>query len=317
MTVNVYKIKQNIISSGNAVEIPVSFVPSRIVLQNRTRMASLPSTVSVVQAFWDDIDPANTTTLSAGSSATSLALGNLTSGGIFVRSGSEERYGNPIAYTGGTAANPVVITSNSHGVSVGQRIKITSSSTAKQVEQMEFTVTATTTNTLTLGYLNGSGFAAALGTGNFIVINYEDPVLPASNFVTAVNVTNRRRPVVTFGATISNYSIGQQLSFDGFDEFGMTQMNDQTGVVTAINTTTNTVTLDLNTTGFTAFAFPASASAGGQRPLAYPKGQVNTFSFDSSFTRNATPSIMLGSSVVGSANDNLSVVAEYIAITGS
>ena len=283
MTINVYKINRMFSSEGKAIRVPLSFRPTQVTVRNFTRLASPPSSAGVLKAMWHTASPTNTITESASSGATGLTVGNLTSNGITMVEGNQERLGAPIAYASSTAANPAVITTSAaHGLSVGQRILIASSSTAKQTEGMEFSVTAVgSTTTLTLGYLDGStnGVGTALGTGNLIPVNFDDPGLPAINYVTAVTTTNPKRPVFKFGITITNYVVGQQLTFSGFDTFGMTQINGQTGVITAISTTNNTVTMDLDVTGYSAFAWPASASAGGQRPIAYPKGADRFYIF--------------------------------------
>lgn len=318
MTINVYKINRMFSSEGTAIRVPVSFRPTQVTVRNLTRLATLPTSSAVVRAMWHVASPTNTTTESASSAATSVALGNLTSNGITIVEGNEDRLGAPIAYASSTVANPsVVTTSTAHGLSVGQRVLVQSSSTAKQVQGMEFTVTAVGSDTtLTLGYLDGSanGVGTAFGTGNIIPVRFDDPSLPAINYVTGVTTTNKKRPVFKFGITISNYAVGQQLTFSGFDEFGMTQLNGRTGSITAISTTNNTVTCDLDTTGFTAFAWPASDSAGVQRPIAYPKGQVDSTSFDASFERSTTPYILIGTGVVGSSGNTIVVEAEAVSL---
>lgn len=321
MSINVYKINRTLVSEGNVIRIPVSFMPTQITVRNLTRQVTLPTSSGVLTARWHEGSSANTITESASSSATGLTAGNLTSNGITVVEGNQERFGAPIAYASSSTTNPAVITTSAaHGLNVGQRILIQSSSTAKQVEGMEFTVTAVgSTTTLTLGYLDGrtsgnNAVGTALGTGNIVPVNFDDPALPAINYVTSVTTTNPKRPVFRFGLTITNYVVGQQITFSGFDTFGMTQINGQTGVITAISTTNNTVTCDLDTTGFSAFDWPASSDAGGQRPIAYPKGQIDSTTFDAAFEHVTTPYILLGTGVVGSDNDVLVLEAEAITL---
>ena len=62
--------------------------------------------------------------------------------------------------TGATAASPVVVTSNSHGYSNGDRVFITEVTGMTELNNREFTVANKTTNTFELSGINGSAFTA-------------------------------------------------------------------------------------------------------------------------------------------------------------
>lgn len=53
------------------------------------------------------------------------------------------------------------------------------------------------------------------------------------------------------------YSVGQKVRFKIPDDFGMTELNGLSGTITAVSTSTFTVNID--STGFTAFSFPTAA----------------------------------------------------------
>jgi hypothetical protein len=113
----------------------------------------------------------------------------------------------------------------------------------------------------TLLGLNASGFAAA--ATSFLVrrVNQFTPVEPSFLFVTAV--TQAVQAQVTVSQANSVY-LGQKLEFTVPASFGMVQLNNfyqpqnlpvvVTSIVDAYN-----FTINLNTTNYTAFAFPASA----------------------------------------------------------
>ena len=84
----------------------------------------------------------------------------------------------------------------------------------------------------------------------------------------------------------------------------MTQMNGLTGTVTAINTTTNTVTVDINSSAFTAFAFPTSATAanGVSFPIAVPAGEIATI-LTGATRDTGSRSIEIGTAICGTAAD--------------
>ena len=67
--------------------------------------------------------------------------------------------------TGATAANPVVITSNSHGFSNGDKVIISGVLGMTELNNREFTVAGATANTFQLSGVNGSGFTAYTSGG--------------------------------------------------------------------------------------------------------------------------------------------------------
>lgn len=72
---------------------------------------------------------------------------------------------NSANITGATRANPVVITANAHGRVVGDRIYITGVSGMTQLNGNVYTISARTTNTLTLSGVNGTRFSNFSGSG--------------------------------------------------------------------------------------------------------------------------------------------------------
>ena len=69
------------------------------------------------------------------------------------------------AITGITQANPAVVTAASHGLSNGDRVFITSVAGMSQVNNLEFTVANSTTNTFELSGINSTGFDAYTSGG--------------------------------------------------------------------------------------------------------------------------------------------------------
>jgi len=66
--------------------------------------------------------------------------------------------------------------------------------------------------------------------------------------------------VVTLAVT-HGISVGEKVRVKVSSDFGMIEANDLIGQVTAISTANNTISLDIDASGFTAFAFPTSAVA--------------------------------------------------------
>lgn len=74
--------------------------------------------------------------------------------------------------TGATRANPVVITANAHGRSVGDKIYITGVSGMTQLNGKAYTISARTTNTITLSGVNGTSYSKFTGSGGKVYCAY-------------------------------------------------------------------------------------------------------------------------------------------------
>jgi len=72
---------------------------------------------------------------------------------------------NSTLITGATKANPVVITANGHGRAVGDKIYITGVSGMTQLNGKVYTISAKTTNTITLQGINGTSYSTFSGSG--------------------------------------------------------------------------------------------------------------------------------------------------------
>ena len=178
----------------------------------------------------------------------------ITSGGFTYR----ERFPTPEAAKTGTTislADPAVATSTSHGYAVGDKVRIYNNTVMKQIGGMTFEITAADTNTFTLGYLDSSGFADAETVFSVRRIAPEVEVLPGAEFIT--KISKATSAVVTFSEG-HNYKVDDLLYFRVPASFGMTEIDGKTGKITAI--TASTATVDIDSSGFTTFAFPLSTA---------------------------------------------------------
>jgi hypothetical protein len=71
------------------------------------------------------------------------------------------------AITGATAANPVVITSNNHGLQTGDKASITGVVGMTQINNLTFTVTRVDANTYSLNGIDGTGYTAYSSGGTW------------------------------------------------------------------------------------------------------------------------------------------------------
>lgn len=163
------------------------------------------------------------------------------------------------ALTGTTITNatPAVATvTNTY--SEGDRVIIYNSVGALMYSGMSFTISSVSGSGFTLLGLNSPGSAAT----SFFVrrIPKLGRVEPRALFITGI--TQATQGVVTVSEA-HNYVVGEKIVFNIPGSFGMVQLNSYTQRVPAVITavTTYTMTININTTAFTAFAFPATAGS--------------------------------------------------------
>ena len=216
--------------------------------------------------------------------------------------------------TGGVAATRIFTTTNttvSHNIAVGSIVRLYSTTGALQLGGYDFTVTAVGANTWTIGYM--VNFTANATAGSYRVVNFNPLYYPAHRSI--VSITNAANPTVIFSVT-HGYTVGQQLRFTVPDKFGMTQLDGVTANIIAINTATNAVTIDVDTTAFTPFAFPLAAAVPFSQALAVPIGEgLSSASatlphdlLDATYNTGQTGMLLYGGTVSTPAGLNTNVI---------
>ena len=179
-----------------------------------------------------------------------------------------------------TNANPAVA-SATNTYSEGDTVIIYNAVGMEQISGMTFTISSVSGSAFTLLGLNASGFSAAATAFSVRRVNQFTPVEPSFLYVT--NVTQAAQAQVTVSQANSVY-LGQKLEFTVPASFGMVQLNNfyqaqnLPVVVTAIVDAYNFL-INVNTTNFTAFAFPASSLSPTAQLFATvaPAGQSTQF----------------------------------------
>lgn len=182
--------------------------------------------------------------------------------GFYLVDSSVNIPGPSLALTGITNGTPPVVnTSNTASLNNGDIVRIFSTVGALQLRGLDFTIGSISGGvSFELEYMAQIA-SANPGAGTFRRIPYDPIYYPRRRYITAI--TQAAQAVVTLSVT-HGYTVGQVVRFivpeiDG-TYFGMTELDGLTGTILAINTTTNTITVDIDTTGFSAFAFPLTTS---------------------------------------------------------
>jgi hypothetical protein len=165
------------------------------------------------------------------------------------------------------AAPPVVTITATAALSTGDIVRMINIAGGQQLGGMDFTITVLDGTTFSLDHM---AVIEAGTTGSFRKISFDPLYYPRKRFVSAV--TSAASAVVTLTVT-HGYTIGQKVRFSVPAAYGMTQLDGQQGTITAISTANNTVTVDINSSGFTAFAFPLTAAAPFTQALMIPIGE--------------------------------------------
>lgn len=167
------------------------------------------------------------------------------------------------AVTGTTitqASSAVASATNTY--SEGDQVIIYNAVGMEQISSMTFTISSVSGSAFTLTGLDSSAFAAAATAFTVRRVAQAMPVQPQYYYVT--KISQATQGVVTVSQK-HNYVVGQAVEFSIPASFGMVQLNNfyqpqnKPPVITAV--TDYTFTLNVNTTTYTAFAFPASSAS--------------------------------------------------------
>lgn len=172
----------------------------------------------------------------------------------------------PNAITAISAANPAVVT-QTNTYSAGDLVRIYNTTGDLTIAGMVFqisTVSGAGYTLLGLANIAGNGLAAATA-GNTRRISKYAAVEPEFLYIT--NISQATQMVVSVSIDPANYYVvGNKVHLSVPSSFGMTQANQLTGTILAINAVAASgnigaynMTLDIDSSAFTAFAFPASA----------------------------------------------------------
>src|SRR3990167_4362958 len=170
------------------------------------------------------------------------------------------------------AAIPVVSNSGTNGLVAGDIVRILNVAGAQQLGGIDFTVgyNTLTTGTFSLDYM---AQIVAGTTGSWMKIKYNPLYYPRRRYIT--KITQASSAVITLSVT-HGYTVGQQIRVVVPDAFGMVEMDGLQATITAINTTTtsgNTITVDVDSSAFTAFAFPLTADVPFSPAMVVPFGE--------------------------------------------
>lgn len=270
-----FSLTTALISSGLNVEVQSENPPDFIVAKNITRWGK-KNEAEVLEWWWEKsmgngyangiLQSAENSTpqLPAMTSYVLPATGTTAVDAISCYDTTNPPTFSALAATAitGVAGTFVVSMTNTGTIAVGDYVRLYATTGELQIAGYVFQVTAVTANvSITLGYMASSGITfAADATAGQVIKLIPNRMYP--RFARIANITKASQAVVYFTAK-NDFTVGENVSFRVPSQFGMTQMNNKVARVLAVtnSATVSSITLDLDTTGYTTFTFPTSAVA--------------------------------------------------------
>jgi hypothetical protein len=171
------------------------------------------------------------------------------------------------------AAVPVVTVTSTAALRDNDIVRLINVTGAQQLGGIDFTIAVTAGTTFELAYM---AQIVAGTTGSFQLVKYDPIFYPRRRFISSI--TQATQAVVELTVT-HGYTVGQVVRFIVPDAYGMKEMDGLTGVITAVSTdlsaNTNTITVDIDSQGFTAFAFPLTAAYPFTQAQIVPVGEAS------------------------------------------
>lgn len=258
--------------------------PDYFRLRNRTAWGDDAAETSVESNWWIGMAADSAQTIDQDVATGAMTTEAVTTGGFrFIDTFNPPVFAELVA-TAITAAEPAVVSmANTGSIAVGDVVRISDSTAMLQISSYDFQVVAVTANVSITLQLDASAFAAAATAANvrlfipgrfyprwryIVPLEDADGISQASQAIVCTSVDH-------------DFSVGEKVSFRVADEYGMSEINNVTGTVLSIGTmgegavytevnqgdAANALTVDIDSSGFTAFAFPTSAQfAAGLTP---------------------------------------------------
>jgi hypothetical protein len=255
--------------SSNMANIQLTRRPDLFWIRNRTAWGDDADEVSV-ESWWRrgmSADAAQTADQAVTSGI--LSTEAVTSGGFtFIDTANPPSYaGLASTNVAGNSGTFVVTMADTGSIAVGDYVRLVSVVDEYQISGYVFQVTAVTANvSITLGYMASAVSAGGLATfasagDSATVIKFiPSKFYPRWNYVAMI--TKAAQAVVYFTQK-NDFTPGEIVSFRVPTEFGMDEINDKAVRVLSVtnSSTVSSITIDLDTSGYTTFAFPTSAIA--------------------------------------------------------
>lgn len=252
-------------------EIQLSDRPDFFWLRNRTAWGDDAAETSVESWWRRGMAQGSAQTTDQAVTSGILSSEAVTSGGFtFIDTANPPTFA---AITNGTtidATTFVALTATTTGINVGDYVRIINPVGMLQVGGMIFQVTAVSAGvSLTLGYMATAVSAGLSIAANASSFSYRKVYLPRfyPRELSVAYITQAVQAKVYFTQK-NDFTVGEMVDFNVPTSYGMFQISNLTAqsrgparvLVVTNSATESSITLDLDTSGYSAFVYPASAT---------------------------------------------------------
>lgn len=254
--------KQFFKSTGNGLKLNIPSGADYVEVFNITKTAATnPNAVILSRWFGPSFGP-NASARDSGLQTvkTTFDLTSAYASGGFT-------YVTTFPYVEAQAANPITEISKAAQAAVTQTntysendlVVLYNTTGMLQISGMTFQISTVSGSGYTLKGLDSSAFTTE-GTAGFTRRISSQAVEPEYLYIT--KITQATQAVITTSIDPTQYYVaGMKIYLSVPPSFGMTQINGLTGTIVSLNATNYSMTIDIDTSGFSAFAFPASTSS--------------------------------------------------------
>lgn len=309
------------VSAGTNVMVPIRAGVDWMMVFNFTAASATATPGEGVFFFWQlGMAPGTAIEIHKSDGTDVLNMTTLASGGFTLFDTTINIPGPAIAVTAiSNATPPVVDTGNTAGLADGDIVRLYNITGAQQLGGIDFTVGDVVASTsFTLAFMRS---IVAATTGNYRRIPFDPYFYPPIRIIT--KISQATEAIVTLSVT-HKFTIGQTIRFViptvTAAAFGMTELNGVQADIIAINQAdgdgvTNTITVDVDTSGFTAFAWPLTGDGGFTPAQVVPVGENSAIAQASGVSvlgdaefNTGTIGITLGGGAQGPAGQNNDVI---------
>lgn len=245
----------------------------------------------IVEAFYNPSYMSTGTALikqngTVASGLAPIANGNLAQNGFTIFNADNRVNPAAVAIASFVPGTTTVFTTGAnHGLLVGDIVRIYGLTTAPQLGGVAMTVTAVGSATTFTTLLNSSNAVTSVGFVQKIGSSYLPPNALYYPEIRAIAAISQANPMVVTTLVQQNYQIGNVVRFGIPTAYGMQQLiNKYTGLpfeatISAVNNAVGTQTVtfaNVDSSAFTAFAWPAASSYPAGLPVMIPQGEGNT-----------------------------------------
>lgn len=267
-------------ATGSAVTLQIRSDVDWMAVYNITVGAASQTTAVGVKYYWQRGFPsaAKWTTFKSNAANAANLEQYITSAGFTLVDSSVQTPGvlNATITAISNASIPVVSNSGTNGLSAGDVVRLINVAGGQQLGGFDFTVgyNTLTSGTFSLDYMSQ---IVAATTGSWRKISFDPLFYPRRRFIT--KISQAAQAVVTLSVT-HGYKVGQEVRMVVPAAYGMVEMDGILATIVAINTTTtsgNTITINVDSSAFTAFAWPLTAAVPFTAAETVPVGEDTGF----------------------------------------